>query len=362
MEGPRHKRIVIRRIAENDKLCTAVYRKLLCLLCSLLDDGAHQAHSVHVNARLGRSKIYGGADNLRLLQRLRNGTDQKLICLCHALGHKCAVASKEIHTDLSCHLIQSLCDFHKILRAVAGRPADQSDGRHRNSFVDNRNPEITGNIFPCRNKILRQRIDFLINILLQSRKIRADAVQETDAHRDRADIQILLFNHGIGFFHFADIDHNNLRSVSDSMHRIEDFFLLAFDLNAKLLSSDHGKLFCHIAEGLFQLCKIHNHHHVEIALHDRLGNVQNVDPVLCKKAADACNDSDGVLSDNRDDRSFLHVFRPFLCVTVLYFNQSGGFLPRCNPDRKLIRLVVIIRRIDFQTDGFKGEIRIIVLL
>ena len=86
------------------------------------------------------------------------------------------------------------------------------------------------------------------------------------------------------------------------MHLIEYVFPLAFDLDSGILSEfcdllDHSRIVdCHLR-------RIDNHHHVEESLNDGLGDVENVDLIICHIGADLGDDADCVLADNGDDCS-----------------------------------------------------------
>ena len=81
------------------------------------------------------------------------------------------------------------------------------------------------------------------------------------------------------------------------MHQVKNLFFLAFDLYTDLLASKHSQFLSDLSERLFRRSDIDDHHHIKISLHDRLGDVQNVDAVLRKISANARNDSYGVFSN-----------------------------------------------------------------
>ena len=86
------------------------------------------------------------------------------------------------------------------------------------------------------------------------------------------------------------------------MHFIEYLLSLAFDLDASVLSN----LRYFFGEGYkvdFHLRYIYNHHHGEETLYDCLGNVHNVNVILCKIGADLCDDTDCVFADYGYDSS-----------------------------------------------------------
>ena len=168
------------------------------------------------------------------------------------------------------------------------------------------------------------------------------------------------------------------------MHQIKDFFFLAADLHADLFFTDPGKFVCDDAERFLGLCDIYDHHHIEISVYDGLGDIKDIDLVLRKICADACNDADGVFSYNCDDSS-LHIFILFeycggfveqsfvesgfvepcfvgLCFVESEFNEGGRGASFCHADRELFGAVACIREQDFHPDGLKCEFREVVFL
>ena len=80
-----HKRVVIRCIAEYNQLCTAKRILLSCIFCCLFYDLAHQAYRIHVDTAFCGANVDGTADTLCNRECFRNGANQILIALCHAL-------------------------------------------------------------------------------------------------------------------------------------------------------------------------------------------------------------------------------------------------------------------------------------
>ena len=154
-----------------------------------------------------------------------------------------------------------------------------------------------------------QSCDFIINIVTGDLNVVAAAVKQADAHGNGAYIQVLMFDHLIGFDDLGNIDHKPLLTVffvndenSDSMHLVKDVLTLTLDLDSFFVA-DEAELFCHLVELSFILGYIDNHHHVEKLLHDGLGNVKNVDVMLCQISTYRRDNSDSVFTDNGDDGS-----------------------------------------------------------
>ena len=90
---------------------------------------------------------------------------------------------------------------------------------------------------------------------------------------------------------------------SDSVHFVEDVFVLAADVHAngaaKLLQASGKvfKFFCTV------VC-VHNHHHIEKSLDNGLSDVQNIYIIFCQICTNPGNDSYGVFSYNSDNCFF----------------------------------------------------------
>ena len=82
-ECTRHKRIIIRCIAENHQLCTSKGIIVLCRFCRFFYDLTTESYRIHIDPGFRRPDIYGTTDPFRLSQCLRNGTDQILFTLRH---------------------------------------------------------------------------------------------------------------------------------------------------------------------------------------------------------------------------------------------------------------------------------------
>ena len=87
------------------------------------------------------------------------------------------------------------------------------------------------------------------------------------------------------------------------MHLRKYFLFLTEDPDADLLP-DLRKTAGKLAVGLRGAGYVHDHHHVEEAVHDRLGNVQDIDLIVGEIGADAGDDADSIFSGDCDDCSF----------------------------------------------------------
>ena len=130
----------------------------------------------HDNAK--RFEIVGveAADKIRNRKCLWNGTDQKLICCCHAFAYQGGIAAEEIDTDFFCRTIQGLCNRYKIFRRFAGCRTNQGNRGNGNSLVHNRDTELALNLFTHRNQISGSRRDFIVDFTVEFVKIGVNAV------------------------------------------------------------------------------------------------------------------------------------------------------------------------------------------
>ena len=212
MESTCHERVIIWCIAENNQFCTAKRIILLRHFCSFFYNFTHQTDCIHINTGLGGTHIDRTADTFRRCQRLRDGTHEKLVTLRHSLGNQCRKPAQEVNAYRMGCLIQHLCNLHIIIRCLAGRSTDQSNRSYGNTFINNGNSVLRLDGFSSGYQIFGRRGDLLINIFLQSLKVRINAVQKANAQRNGTYIQILFLDHFIGLKNFCNIDHSLLIS------------------------------------------------------------------------------------------------------------------------------------------------------
>lgn len=120
-------------------------------------------------------------------------------------------------------------------------------------------------------------------------------------------IEILLLYHLIGFDNLRYIDH--IVCFLNSVHHIENFLALAFDLHAHSLTNI-GEFIGYFLESFLHLAHVYDHHHVEILLYDGLRDIQDVDTVLCQIGTYLGDDTNGILAHYCNNRS-VHVFIPY---------------------------------------------------
>ena len=90
------------------------------------------------------------------------------------------------------------------------------------------------------------------------------------------------------------------------MHLVANILSLTFDLHSGLFP-ESDDLICHCGIVHCHLGCVDNHHHVEETLDDGLGNVKDIDLMVCHIGADLGDDADCVFADHGNDSS-VHVF------------------------------------------------------
>ena len=205
MERTRHKRVIINRVGEYDELGAAHRVVVLCQLGRLLDDAPHQADSIQIHARLGRRDVDRRADQIGLGQRLGNGVDEDLITLGKALLHKGGKTADKVYAGRACRAVKRLGKRH--IAISVGHRADHRDRGDRNALVDDRDAQLALDLLTGRNQLLRAAGDLIIHLVRKHVDVVAGEVSQRNAHRDRADVKVLLLDHLDGFQNILCVDH-----------------------------------------------------------------------------------------------------------------------------------------------------------
>ena len=193
MERTGHEGVILHGVAEHHKLRAAETVRLTREVRRLLDDAAHARHGVHINARLRRADVHARADEIRLGQRLRNGAQEQFVALGKALLHECGIAADEVHTaGLGC-TVERLCKGNIVLCLAA--PGDEGDRRHGDALVDDRDAKLTLDVFARFHEVFGAGADLVVNLVAAALRILTHTVEQGDAHRDGADVKVLLVDH-----------------------------------------------------------------------------------------------------------------------------------------------------------------------
>ena len=216
MERARHEGIVLHGIAEHHQLGAAQAVAVGGALGGLLHDLAHQRDRVHVDARACGADVDGGADHVGGGQRLGNGANQPLVGLGHGLVHQRRIAADEVHAGLLGRGIQRKGQLLRVLDAAG----NQRRRGHGDALVDDGHAELALDGLPHLHQILRLTGDAVVDPAAQQLLIIGDAVEQGDAHGDRAHVQLLVVDHLQGLHDVMGIKHDPASSVRcDASHQ-----------------------------------------------------------------------------------------------------------------------------------------------
>lgn len=87
------------------------------------------------------------------------------------------------------------------------------------------------------------------------------------------------------------------------MHLLEYFGLLTADMHTHIVAQ-LSHLLTYALKRLLAFRCIGDHHHIEVILHNRLRNVENVDFLFCKVSASFGENSNGILANDSNDYFF----------------------------------------------------------
>ena len=197
MEGTGHKWIIPRGVGKYYQLGTAQGILISGQLGGTLDDFAHLADTVHIDACLGGTQVYRGAYHIGGSQSLRDGIQQDFVTVGKALLYQGRKTANKVYAySLGC-LVQGLCHRHiGICLAGFSGNGNRSNG---NTLMNNRNTVLGLNIFAGFYQKLSRLGNLVVDIAAELVNIRMSTVTEGNAHGNGADIQLVLRNHAVGF-------------------------------------------------------------------------------------------------------------------------------------------------------------------
>ena len=297
VEGAGHEGVVLHGVAEHHQLGAAQAVAVAGQVGRLLDDAAHLGHGVHVDAGLGAAHVDAGADQLRACQRLGNGGDEPPVAGGKALLHQGGVAADEVDAAGLGGAVQRQGQGDEVL-AFAGRAGD-GDGRDGDALVDDGDAELALDIAAGLDQLFGAGADLVVDLVAAAAHVLVGAVQQGDAHGDGADVQVLLVHHGDGVEDILQTQH--IPHLLQLVHGVEDVLPLDADGQAAALAVGL-QVGAQGVEGRLTLGQVHHHHHGEVALHDGLADIQDVDAAGRQGVAHTGDDAHLVLTHNGNDR------------------------------------------------------------
>ena len=160
-------------------------------------------------------------------------------------------------------------------------------------------PELYKMLFLARpDKMFRLAANFFIGFLCAFVRVRIAAVQEIDSERDGTDIEVLFLDHPHCLEDFTGFNHFII-PPSDPVHRVKDIHPLHVDCHvhrfADRLQPAVDFLKVHSCP-----VQVHDHHHREITVQNRLRDIQNIDVHFAEFCGHACDNARCVQSRNRN--------------------------------------------------------------
>ena len=142
---------------------------------------------------------------LRLGQRLRNAADQRQIAGREALLHQRGIAADEVHAHGLRGALERVRKKHGVALGAGRR--EHRDRRDAQALVYDRNTVFLFNARADGDVVLRDAADLVINFVAGGMDIRVDAIEQGNADRDRADVEMLLLDHADGFENVIRVEH-----------------------------------------------------------------------------------------------------------------------------------------------------------
>ena len=162
VECPRHKGIVLGRIAEHDELGGADAALIGGRLRRAANDLPHGRYGVHVDARLRRADVDARTDMLRFGKRFGDAVYERAVPRRKALLHKRRIPADEIHTHRPCGALQRFGIEHGIAAACGDK---HGNGRNGNALVDDRDAVFLFDLLARLHKAARAPADLFIDLL-----------------------------------------------------------------------------------------------------------------------------------------------------------------------------------------------------
>ena len=197
MERARHERIVLHGVGKHDELGAAEPAARLRPARRRLDDATHPRNGVHVDPGARGGDVDRRANALRHRQCLRNAGDEAAVRLGHALLYERGKPADEIDAE---RLSRTVKGFGK--RHVVHRRRRRRHLRHRgngHALVDDRNAVLGFDRLARAHKLPRHTRHLVVDLAAGSLRIGVSAIVQRNAHRDRPNVEMLLFDHADGF-------------------------------------------------------------------------------------------------------------------------------------------------------------------
>ena len=207
VECSSHKRIIVGRVAQNNKFGASQRVVLLGALGCSLHNLAHYLYGIHVYACLCRAYVYRAADALGTCHSLGNGAHKQFVALGHSLCHDSRISAKEVNAHVLSHLVERYGNLHIVFGRMACACTYNGNRGDGDSLVYNRNAVLARYSLASCHKVFGKRCYLGSDVTAEFFEVGVAAVKQTDSHGDGSDIEILVLNHRVGFCNFVYIYH-----------------------------------------------------------------------------------------------------------------------------------------------------------
>ena len=210
-----HEGVVLRCVAEHHQLCGTDALTISRQLTGLLDGLAHELDGVHVQSCLGGTDVHRAAHDVGLGQCAGDGLDQAAVTGREALMHKGGVAAHKVHVHLFACGIQCLGKVHGV--CIGAGTQQHGNGGDTDPLVDDGNAVLGADMLHGGHQIGSLGGDLIVDFFAGLLRVRINAVQQADAHGDRAHVQIVLREHLDGLEDVAGIHHAHKSILSEPL-------------------------------------------------------------------------------------------------------------------------------------------------
>jgi len=161
--------------------------------------------------------VDGRADALGLAEGAGDGVDEGAFAGRHALLHQRGEAADQVHVDLPGGLIQRAGDAHEgPLLAPGGQGADGAEG---DAAVDDGYAVLVADLSTGAYQLPGAALDLQVYLAAEPVDVRVRAVEQIDAERDGAHVQVFLLEHAQGGHDVFASQHSGLPALQGSFWR-----------------------------------------------------------------------------------------------------------------------------------------------
>ena len=200
MDRAGHEGGVLHHVGKNDQLSGTVALNVGGAASGFEHGFGHEQDGVHVDARARRSDVYRGTDARRGGQRLGDGCDESAVGVAKALVDQRREATQKVDAQRLGRAVKCVGQRGQVLRR--GTCRNLRDWRDGNALVGNGDAVLALQVLGHGHQVFGLARDAVVDLLAHAIQVLVCAAIERDAHRDGAQVKVLLADHGEGFGDF----------------------------------------------------------------------------------------------------------------------------------------------------------------